>query len=623
MARHGSDILDEDSSLCVIRVIIVAIMNKLRCIMTLANIQYTLCPAFLTAHRFLVTLSFTANDPKDIRLTLPAWIPGSYLVRDFAKHIVKIEARTTAGKALFLEKVDKSTWKIEETSERIEIEYQVYAWDLSVRGAHLDDTHGFYNGSSVFLYPIGMEQEACVVDIKAPLDASYAQWQVATRLRALDAPAHGFGRYFADNYDELIDHPVEMGTYRLAPFTACGVEHEIAITGAPDADLKQISSDLKKICETQIRFFGEPAPMQTYLFLVMALPKDSHGGLEHRASCALHCGREQLPMAHHVERSEGYIDFLSLCSHEYFHTWWVKRVKPAVFYPYQLEREQYTDLLWLFEGFTTYYQDIFLERAGLIDKKTYLQLLAETLTRVMRLPGRFWQTAKQSSFDAWIKFYKPDENFMNANVSYYSKGAMIACALDLWLRQETSGKISLDQVVRQLWQQFGVMTAGVTEKGLLEFLSQQVHPHMQAFLQPLLDSTDEISLEALFKSNGINYQLRPAISIQDMGGYVMPLPKIQAKLGIQAQYMLDGLKVLAVYQDTPAEQAGIAAGDILLALNQWRITADWEQQVARYPLGETVTIHLFRRDALHSKTLMLDPLSPNTVGLAIIDPTSH
>src|SRR5581483_4613820 len=332
-------------------------------------------------------------------------------------------------------------------------------------GAHLDTTHAFFNGPSVFLKVEGREDDPCEVEILPPKGARYRSWRVATAMRRKDAGPNGFGTYRADNYDELIDHPVEIGAFTLPAFRACGVPHGVALTGRHRADMDRLCRDLKVLCETQIRFFGEPAPMDRYLFLVTAVG-EGYGGLEHRSSTALLCSRDDLPQKGVAEVTNGYRTFLGLASHEYFHTWNVKRIRPAAFSPYDLNRESYTTLLWAFEGITSYYDDLLLVRSGLITRDAYLELLGKAVTSVLRAPGRLKQTVEESSFDAWIKYYRQDENAPNAMVSYYVKGGLVALCLDLLIRSETQGRRSLDRVMRALWKRYGQKGVGIPEDGI-------------------------------------------------------------------------------------------------------------------------------------------------------------
>ncbi|MFA7667081.1 MAG: peptidase M61, partial [Burkholderiaceae bacterium] len=449
--------------------------------MPAAPIRYRIRPSDPDAHLFGVEMTIADPDPEGQRLALPAWIPGSYMIREFARHIVRIEAR--AGDApVALTKLDKHTWRAERCRGPLAVRYLVYAWDLSVRGAHLDRTHGFFNGTSVFLQALGHERRPCELVIDAPTHPACQGWRVATTLPEAGARRHGFGRYRAADYDELIDHPVELGRFTLFTFEAGGVPHEVAITGRHDTDGNRLTRDLEAICASQARLF-EPAsgkpPVDRYLFQVTAVG-DGYGGLEHRASTALICRRSDLPHPAMEGVSDGYRSFLGLCSHEYFHTWNVKRIKPAAFVDYDLRAEQYTRLLWVFEGFTSYYDDLTLVRSGVLDPGAYLKLLSGTISNVQRGPGRLLQSVTESSFDAWTRYYRQDENAPNAIVSYYTKGALVALCLDLTIRARSRGKRSLDDVMRLMWQRWGrdfyrlapEQRGGVAEDGLPALLAE-------------------------------------------------------------------------------------------------------------------------------------------------------
>ena len=425
-------------------------------------IQYCIEPFDLNGHLFRVSMTVSDPDKNGQLFRLPAWIPGSYMIREFAKNIVQIRA-TCQNKIIRLDKIDKHTWQAEACDGPVTVSYEVYAWDLSVRSAHVDQTHAFFNGSSVFLEAVGLENRLHIVDIKKPDSPDAHTWRVITALPEHKASRYGFGTYMAKDYDELIDSPVEMGNFILGQFEAFGTPHEIAITGkVPNLDLKRIEDDLKKICETEIAFF-EPethkAPVSRYVFFVMVV-KNGYGGLEHRASTALLCSRSSLPSKNRAENpqqkiDEDYLQFLGLCSHEYFHTWNVKRIKPAVFAPYDLRQETYTRLLWMFEGFTSYYDDLTIVRSGITDVSTYLHQIAQTINNVLRGRGRFKQSIAEASFDAWIKYYRQDENTPNALISYYTKGSLVALALDLTIRLGTGNSKSLDDVMRALWHRYG------------------------------------------------------------------------------------------------------------------------------------------------------------------------
>ena len=565
-----------------------------------ASVLYEIVAKDLAAHLFEVTLTIPEPDQSGQQLTLPAWIPGSYMIREFARHIVQINA-TAAGKKIRLKKIDKHSWQAAGCTAPLVVKYQVYAWDLSVRAAHLDQTHGFFNGSSVFLAVSGQEHVPHIVDIRKPDDAACRLWRVATSLPEHKAKRYGFGTYRADNYDALIDHPVEMGTFELATFKAHGVPHDVVITGrVPNLDMPRLCVDLKKICEAQIALF-EPekkqAPMARYVFMTLAVG-DGYGGLEHRASTALICNRADLPVHGKKAMTDGYRGFLGLCSHEYFHTWNVKRIKPAVFAPYQLDREIYTPLLWLFEGFTSYYDDLILRRCGLIDDASYLQLVGKTINGVMRGAGRLKQSVAESSFDAWTKYYRQDENATNAIVSYYTKGSLVALTLDLTIRAGTAGKKSLDDVMRALWQRYGRDFyednggRGVSEEDVDALFNEISGLKLKPVLDQCVRGTGDLPLADALAPFGISLASKSVATSAALGG----------------RTAADGgdCKLASVFANGVAHRAGLSAGDLLVALDGLRITAtNLTGLLERYSAGDSVTLQAFRRDELMTFTVKL------------------
>jgi predicted metalloprotease with PDZ domain len=583
------------------------------------TVRYAIRPANPGAHLFHVTVTVDAPDPAGQLFMLPVWIPGSYMIREFARNIVRLTA-LAGDRSVKVEKLDKHTWRCAPVKGGLTVAYEVYAWDLSVRAAHLDPTHGFFNGTSVFLLPVGFEGAPCRVDLIPPEGAQYAEWQVATGL----APARGtrrgrFGTYLARDYDELIDCPVEMGTFTHAHFDVLGVPHEIALTGqVRQLDLARLTGDLARLCETQMRLF-EPAPRRAargarsrpaapfdrYTFLAMATG-DGYGGLEHRNSTALICRRDDLPYLGMKDSTSGYRSFLGLASHEYFHTWNVKRIRPAAFVPYDLTRENHTRLLWAFEGFTSYYDDLLLARAGLLTEAQYLETLAGTMTTVMQRSGRLKQSVADSSFDAWIKYYRQDENAPNSVVSYYQKGSLVAAALDLTIRAATGHRKSLDDVMRYLWRQWkeaGDDYAGVGEDGILAAAEAATGLALARSLREWTEGTRDPDFEKLLAPFGIRFEPRPALDSPHF-----------ALLGIK---LADG-KLQHVFDGTPAQQAGLSAGDTLVALDSLRATeANLDRLLARYRPGDTVELHAFRRDELMRFEVRLAAKAPLKFALTV------
>jgi len=566
---------------------------------TTPAVQYTIVPKDLAGHLFNVTVTVAAPAAEGQVFALPAWIPGSYMIREFARNIVRIRAES-GGNPIALTKLDKHSWQAAPVDGPLSLHYEVYAWDLSVRAAHLDQTHGFFNGTSVFLRVLGQEATPHQVDIQRPGDPAAADWRVATSLPELGARRYGFGTYLAADYDDLIDHPVEMADFALGTFKAHGIQHDIVITGrVPNLDMARLQQDLKAICEAQIAFF-EPktrkAPMDRYVFLTMAVG-DGYGGLEHRASTALICARADLPTTaapKTAEPNEGYTKFLGLCSHEYFHTWNVKRIKPAVFAPYDLQVENYTPLLWLFEGFTSYYDDLMLVRSGIIGEATYFKLLGKTVGSVLRGSGRAKQSVAESSFDAWSKYYRQDENAPNAIISYYTKGALVGLAFDLTIRAKTGGAKSLDDVMRALWERYGRDfyaggARGVTEKDVEALFDEVSGVRLKAIFDRYIRGLDDIPVAKLYAPFGVKLSDERKNS----------KPSLDAGIGRDP----GGAKLTQVHEGGAAHQAGLSAGDILIAVDGLRVSGNpcnLDGLFARYRVGDTVTVHAFRRDELMS-----------------------
>ena len=583
------------------------------------SVRYRIVPLDPHAHLFDIEMTVARPAAAGQVLRLPAWIPGSYMIREFSRHIVQIEA-FAGKKAVAISKLDKHSWQAAPVKGELTIRYQVYAFDLSVRGAYLDAQRGFYNGTSVFLAADGFENDACEVDIQPPAGKAYDRWQVATSLAAVDTHKKtGFGRYRAANYDELIDHPVELGEFERVRFTACGVPHEFVVSGRYRADLKRLAADTQRICEWQIRFFGEPAPFDRYVFMLF-VGADIYGGLEHRASTALVANRDDLPAPGLAdgEIGDGYLRLLGLISHEYFHSWNVKRMKPAVFTPYDLNREGHTTLLWAFEGITSYYDDLALVRSGLIDDKRYLGLLAKTITGVLRGNGRTKQTLADSSFDAWTKYYRQDENSPNSIVSYYTKGSLAALALDLHIRHETAGAKSLDTVMLALWQKWLADGQGLAEGEWEQVAEQATGLKLRQFFDKAIRSTQDLPLAELLATQGVSLQMVPSDSAADSGSVVdsiQPAPS-RPTLGVKAAADAQGVRLAQVLDGGAAQAAGLSAGDVIVAIEGLK-AVDLDKALARHKVGDSVKIHAFRRDELLSFKVKLQGTVADTCRLSL------
>ncbi len=538
------------------------------------------------------------------------------MIRDFSRHLVDMSA-SCEGEKLVIDQIDKSSWRVEPCSGVVTIEYLVYARDLSVRGAHLDHNHGYYNGTSVFLEVVGLAQQPCEVLIEKPLSKICQNWRLATTLAAKQAESSGFGLYSALDYDDLIDHPVEMGEFRQIRFEACGVPHDIILTGRYSCDEARLARDLTRICEHHIRFFGEPAPVHYYQFQVLVVG-EGYGGLEHRSSTSLICSRDSLPQSDDNETSDSYREFLGLCSHEYFHTWNVKRIKPAVYQPYELQSEVYTELLWAFEGITSYYDDLALVRCGLIEPQTYLEILAQTITRVLRGKGGRRQSAAESSFNAWTRFYQQDENAANAIVSYYAKGSLIALCIDLKMRSLTQGEQSLDSVMRALWRNWEETGQGVEDNDIQQLVSEHCESDLEEFLTGLIYQTDELPLQELLKSVGVEMLSRVAANQNDKGGKVIEDRLPEVAFGAFLKVENGWLRIMRVDEGGSAQLAGLAADDQIIAVNGIRPTLEsFERLLLLAKPGDRLKIHAFRRDELNQFEVTLSTAIANTVVLQI------
>jgi predicted metalloprotease with PDZ domain len=558
-----------------------------------AMIDYLIEAADPQAHRYRVTLKLPRPEATQ-RLSLPVWIPGSYMVREFSRHLSRLQARQGTRECR-VEPLDKCHWQVAcEGAQTLVISYEVYAFDTSVRTAFLDDRRGFFNGTSLCLRAEGREAQPH----RLRIGALPKGWQVATAM----PPSGRRHEYLCADYDELVDHPVELGSFWRGEFRVRGVPHEFVVAGAwPGFDGPRLLADARRICEAQVTFWhgrGKP-PVTRYVFLLNAVD-DGYGGLEHRASTALLCARRQLPRQGVAEAGDGYVTLLGLISHEYFHTWNVKRLKPRDFARIDFGRENYTRLLWFFEGFTSYYDDLLLRRAGLIDAPRYLRLLSKTVSGVLATPGRKQQSVAESSFDAWIKYYRSDENTPNATISYYAKGSLVALALDLRLR---AAGASLDQVMRQLW--VGAAGGPIDEADIANALRQAAGRALDQELADWVHGTEDLPLQNLLAQAGVAWHADPA--------------DLAAELGLRvSEGALSGVHVKSVLRGSAAERAGINAGDELLAIDGWRLRRLDEARSWIQP-GRPFELTLVRDQRLRSVRVAPAAARPGGVQLKLDD----
>ena len=544
-------------------------------------------------HLIHVTLRFLA-DPTQV-LSLPTWIPGSYLIREFSKHLESVKAYDEDGRLLQISKFEKNKWRLFNTDhELITVEYDVYAYDLSVRGAYVDQSRLYVNPACVCLGLDGQEDKAIEVEIFLPPELKH--FQLATGL-----PHKSFvsGRYTlkAKDYAELIDAPFELAEQSRFSFQAAGIAHEFVISGKHAMNAARMQQDLEKICGTEIAMFGS-APFKNYTFMTMATG-NSYGGLEHPNSTSLITPRDDLPQADELlEPSKEYQRFLGLCSHEYFHSWLVKFIRPENFANYNLNKEGYTSLLWIFEGFTSYYDDLILLRSGVINQESYVTLLKAQIERYLQNPGRTVQTVAESSFDAWVKFYRPDENTNNAGTSYYNKGCLVALCLDLGLRLRGS---SLDALMRKLYEnaQQGIQ---VSERTIFDLCRELTGQDWAEQINHLINTTDELPLDQLLPEFGFSFELKNE----------QALP-----FGLKVVDKPEGVLIQTARRDGAAAKVGLSANDVILAIDGLKAS---EKLLAKYvKQAGTYSVYAFRRDELMQFELQAAETSLTTVELKVED----
>jgi predicted metalloprotease with PDZ domain len=521
-------------------------------------------------HLIHVTVRFLA-DPTQI-LSLPTWIPGSYLIREFSKHIEAVKAYDEDGRQLQIQKFEKNKWRLFNTDhELITVEYDVYAYDLSVRGAYVDQNRLYVNPACACLGLEGQEHKEIELEIFLPNELKH--FQLATGMQAKSLVK---GRFTlkAKNYAELIDAPFELAEQTRFSFEANGIPHEFVVSGKHAMNAARMQQDIEKICSTEISMFGS-APFADYTFMTMATG-NSYGGLEHPNSTSLISPRDDLPKVNEPEQpSKDYQRFLGLCSHEYFHSWLVKFIRPENFVNYDLNREGYTSLLWIFEGFTSYYDDLILLRSGVINQESYISLLKAQIDRYLQNPGRAIQSVSESSFDAWVKFYRQDENSNNAGTSYYNKGCLVALCLDLGLRLRGS---SLDALMRRLYEnaQNGVQ---VHERTIFELCKELTGDDWSEQINHLINTTDELPLDQLFPEFGIGYNLKNDKSLP---------------FGLKLADKPEGVLIQFARRDGAAVQAGLSANDVIIAIDGLKASSKLLESYAKQT--GIFTVHAFRRD---------------------------
>lgn len=563
---------------------------------TRINIQYWVEMSQPETHLFEVTLQVSGWQSETLDLKMPVWTPGSYLVREYARHLQDF---TVMGRvAASWQKLSKNHWQIKTAGlTDITVRYRVFANELTVRTNHLDSTHGYFNPAALCFYIPGYEANP----IRITIVLSNSQWHVSTPLPAIVGEKHTFE---AENFDTLVDSPFEMGTHAVHEFEVMGKPHQFAIWGQGNLDVKRLLEDTAKIIKTEADLF-EGLPYESYLFL-LHLSSQGYGGLEHKTSCTLNYSR----MGFRSE--EKYNRFMQLVAHEFFHLWNIKRIRPKALECFDYDQENYTPSLWFSEGTTSYYDVVLPFRAGIYDAKTFLKELGKEVCRFLTTPGRRVQPLAESSFDAWIKLYRRDTNSDNSQMSYYLKGAMVSFLLDLLIRKQHHNKRSLDDVMRQMWQQFGRDEVGFTPEQLESVIEAIAAVDLKSFFEHALNSVDELPFDQYLEPFGLRL-----CSDQEKQNTPFTGLKVKSEQGREL--------VKFVEMGSPAQKAGLDAGDELLALNGLRVTAEhWGDRLCDFAPGDTVEVSFFHQEELLTRPMILAEPHPTKYWLAPVDrPSTH
>ncbi|MDQ6652971.1 MAG: PDZ domain-containing protein [Acidobacteriota bacterium] len=524
-------------------------------------------------------------------LIMPVWTPGSYLIREFARHVQDFAATDAAGQPLKWDKINKNSWRVVTNGSREwRANYRVYANELSVRTNELNSDHAFWNNAALLMYPEGFLNAPSTLRIIAP-----QPWRVATGLPPVPGQKSTFR---AANFDTLYDSPVEVSNFKTLSFEVKGVPHRIVIDGDGNYDPEKMRADVKKIVETEVELMGGEVPYHDYTF-ILHLRSNTGGGLEHLNSTALGYPR----FGFSPEPSEGvnsagpgapplrtYRGFLSLVAHEFFHLWNVKRIRPDALGPFDYTKENYTRLLWVAEGITDYYARLALRKAGLISVKEFLSENARAFQNLQNTPGRLEMTAEESSFDTWIKYYRQDENSVNSQVDYYDKGAILGLLLDLEIRRQSKGAKSLDDVMRYLYTEFYKKDRNYTPEDFQKACEIMAGASLDQLFAKYVRGREELDYNSALNAAGLRLE-----TTAPSGATAMDKPYLGADLVQEG----DRLMVRRVYAGGPAYEQGLNTGDQIVALNNMRANKDFfDARMAEKRPGDLITLTIFRSDDL-------------------------
>lgn len=576
----------------------------------------------------MVEMSITVPQvqAESLDFILPVWRPGRYTILDPASSVREVRASdASTGEALPIEKVRKSAWRVTTNgAESVRVDYRIYANSLGDRTRHVDDTHAFLSGSSVFLFVPQRRDHPAVIRIDAPPD-----WRIASGLEAHPTDPRTL---VAPDYDVLVDSPIEIGLHERIDFDVDGVPHEVILWGDVEGhDAQQIIDDFSAIIRAQRDIFGD-LPYRRYVFLTH-VGMGAGGGTEHLNSTIMQTSRAAL------ESDSGWTRFLGLVSHEFFHTWNVKQLRPAGIHPYNYEQENYTRLLWVAEGTTSYYDDLTLVRTGRVKPKKYLEDLGSAIDALRRRPGRLVQSVEESSFDAWIKFSRSTPDDVNSTISFYTSGAQASLALDLAIRTHTGNAASLDDVMRTMYERYPLSGPGYTPADLLAVINEVSGADFTDFFDRHIRGTEDFPLESLMSVCGLELVFEPAKhddetsrtreeaesgeqtddaveedaadddDDRDDANEVEDSPEAAAEIPMRCYLGLNlsGTRISSLLIDGPAYDCGLMVGDEIIAADGRRITSqsDLDERIDELEPGETIRLTFFRRDDLREIAICL------------------
>jgi len=521
------------------------------------------------SHYYEVEMTIEGMKGKSFDVKMPVWAPGSYLVREFSKNLNLVTAKNEQGESINVSKVSKNKWNIEKSSaKKVVITYEVYAFELSVRTSFLDLTHGFISGTSVFMYTEETKSKPGKVEILPFEDFK----TITTALKKETNTTFTF-----DNYDQLVDCPIEVGNQEVFQFNAAGVNHTVAIYGSGNYDISKLKTDMAKIVTSATNVFGVN-PNKDYTFIIHNIV-DGQGGLEHMNSTTLSVNRW-------TYEGDAYLGFLSLVAHEYFHLWNVKRIRPIELGPFNYDEENYTTLLWVMEGVTSYYDELILLRAGYYSKDTYINKLLSSVNYVEGTVGSRVQPVAHASFDAWVKGYRPNENSSNTTMTYYSRGAVIAACIDALIIKETNGTKNLDDFMFSIYDQYYLkLNRGFTDKEFQQSLEKFIGYSMDNFFKSYVYGTEVIDYKKIFEPIGVEAKYTGTLR-----------PSFGASLSQSG----NKLNVRSIRTNSAAENAGLSVNDEIIGCNGYRVDkSNFENMLQTLNEGDKISILVSRDDVLY------------------------